>query len=312
MRIAVLSDIHANAFALQAVQAHAREQGADLWWFLGDATGYGPHPVQVVEFWQSVAPEHWVPGNHDARQVNVLDERTVNDDAEKSHQKNLDMLTARPDLQTWLQRSFPPPEHWIRRQVKDDDLYVLVHGALYRDPKAAEANIRQINRYLPANQKFQADVIPPLHHLLFYLWPWLPSSVFLCELEWLSLLRGDTTGRACVFSGHTHIPQFWYLDGEEEGTAQAVRRRIVYGEPYILTTRPTLVNPGSVGQPRDGDPRAAYALLDCDAGTVTFYRVPYPIEKTKRDMLRQKYPVFLRERLSRAPLPDHCPLGFEL
>ncbi|MEM4306562.1 MAG: metallophosphoesterase family protein, partial [Candidatus Caldarchaeum sp.] len=201
---------------------------------------------------------------------------------------------------------------WVRRVVWGDDLYALVHAALYRDPEAMVRLAQEMNRLLPPDQQVDPEALLPLHHLMLYMYPWLLPGAFLRELECVSLLRGETTGRACLFSGHTHVPQFWYLDGEEEGVAQAVRRRVVYEEPYVLPDRPALVNPGSVGQPRDGDPRAAYALLDCEAGAVTFYRVPYPVEKTKRDMARGRYPGFLQQRLTHAFRPDDWPPGFEL
>ncbi len=312
MRVAILSDVHANAFALEAVQAHARQRGANACWFLGDAVGYGPHSEQAVEFLRGLAPEHWVPGNHDAVFVQVLDVKTVNGQAKESHDRNRAALAQRPDLETWMRESFPAPVDWVRRIVRDDDLYVLVHGALYRDPEAPAHLVQEMNQLLPPDQQLDCKSMAPLHHLMLYMWPWLLPGDFLRELECVSLLRGETTGRACVFSGHTHVPQFWYLDGAEAGAVQAVRRRIVYEEPCTLPDKPALVNPGSVGQPRDGDPRAAYALLDCEAGTVTFYRVPYPVEKTKRDMARQNYPVFLQQRLSRAHRPDDWPPGFEL
>lgn len=293
MRVAVFSDIHSNAYALEAVQKHARQLAVDTYWFLGDALGYGPHPVEALEFWQSLPLGCWVPGNHDARQVNALSEKTVNDQARESLDLNREALQRRPDLMEWLVAAFPDPLDWVRRQIVEDSIFVLVHGGLYREPRLNGTDLTK-------------------HHLLFYMYPWLSPSLFMRELEMVSLLRGHTFGYACMFSGHTHIPQFWFLDGIENGESQAIRRPIIYDEPYQLTTRPTLVNPGSVGQPRDGDKRASYAVLDTEIGTITFYRVDYPIERTKRDMMHQGYPAILRERLSRAYCPDDWPAVWQV
>lgn len=314
MRTAILSDIHANAFALDAVLKHAQMQGvADGdWWFLGDAVGYGPHPVEALEFWQRLQASCSVPGNHDATLLGVLIEETVNDQARQSHELNRRQLETRPELVQWLKSFFQAPSEWVQRQFVDDDVFILVHAALYRSRGAEKALANDLNRILPKDHHVSPADLSPLHHLGFYMWPWLTEREFLLELEAVSLLRGVTTSHACVFSGHTHIPQFWFLDGVLDGETKAIRRPMRYEEPFVLSTNPTLVNPGSVGQPRDGDPRASYIILDTEVDTVTFYRVPYPVERTVRDMNRQNFPVSLRKRLHDASRPDQWPAGMQI
>jgi diadenosine tetraphosphatase ApaH/serine/threonine PP2A family protein phosphatase len=100
--------------------------------------------------------------------------------------------------------------------------------------------------------------------------------------------------RVC-FIGHTHLATSALL---EEGAMQAHLRPLRDGDILDLDAGRYLINPGSVGQPRDRDPRAAYALLDTDQGTVTAHRVPYDIPETQRQMALAGLPGILITRLS--------------
>ncbi|MBI3322997.1 MAG: metallophosphoesterase family protein [Candidatus Omnitrophica bacterium] len=94
-----------------------------------------------------------------------------------------------------------------------------------------------------------------------------------------------------AFFGHTHVPGIFLL---EEGMARFRR-----AEQFTLGAgQKALVNVGSVGQPRDGDPRAAYVLYDSDAGRVEIRRVAYPVEKAQRKILEAGLPEFLAARLA--------------
>ena len=97
------------------------------------------------------------------------------------------------------------------------------------------------------------------------------------------------------FIGHTHLAMFARL---REGETVADVRSLRDGETLDLLAGRFLVNPGSVGQPRDRDPRAAYALLDTDRGTLTAHRVGYDIAKTQRQMALANLPEVLIKRLS--------------
>ncbi|WP_297552234.1 metallophosphoesterase family protein, partial [Thermococcus sp.] len=98
-----------------------------------------------------------------------------------------------------------------------------------------------------------------------YLFPWLPESEFKAVL---SYVRQDD-----LLLGHTHVPMLKEIEG----------RRII--------------NPGSVGQPRDGDWRASYALMDTETGEVTFHRVEYDVEESARKIIEAGLPRFLADRL---------------
>ncbi|MHB1417430.1 MAG: metallophosphoesterase family protein, partial [Chloroflexota bacterium] len=95
--------------------------------------------------------------------------------------------------------------------------------------------------------------------------------------------------------GHTHVPAvFLSPDGREPASSQHPSSDTV----VRLGERRLIVNPGSVGQPRDGDPRAAYALLDTAGGTLRFRRVEYDIATTQAKMRRAGLPYVLWARLS--------------
>ena len=103
-----------------------------------------------------------------------------------------------------------------------------------------------------------------------------------------SLALAKTT-HCCA--GHTHVPSLFRAPG---GGAQPGRVR--YDSPYPLAPR-AFLNPGSVGQPRDGDPRAAYAVVDLAAGTVTFHRSTYRVEETQRRIRERGLPTIFADRL---------------
>ena len=94
--------------------------------------------------------------------------------------------------------------------------------------------------------------------------------------------------------GHTHVPVYFELD-EERHRCEAILPPLP--EPVELGPRRAIINPGGVGQPRDGDPRASYALLDADEMTWSFHRVAYAIEVTQERMRAAGLPKRLIDRL---------------
>jgi diadenosine tetraphosphatase ApaH/serine/threonine PP2A family protein phosphatase len=100
-------------------------------------------------------------------------------------------------------------------------------------------------------------------------------------------------GSLCLV-GHTHVPRVFQLG--PEGQARVAEPQ--HGDVLDLMAGRVIVNPGGVGQPRDGDPRAAYGLLDTAARTFTFHRVAYPVEETQRKMREAGLPEPLAARLA--------------
>jgi predicted phosphodiesterase len=237
MRIAVLSDIHANLPALDAVLSDAG--AVDAIWHLGDVVGYGPDPDGVVERLREVGAVG-VRGNHDAAACGGPEIDWFNPDARRAMEWTRAAIA--PATAAWLQAL---PERLA------DHGSELVHGSP-REP----------------------------------IWEYVTSaSVARANLAVLRSRLG--------LHGHTHMPVAWL---EEGGRIELVRPR--RGDTLELRDRPALVNPGSVGQPRDGDPDASYAILDPEAGTVRWHRVAYDVAAVQGAMRDQGLPASLGARLS--------------
>ncbi len=99
------------------------------------------------------------------------------------------------------------------------------------------------------------------------------------------------------FVGHTHAPVM-FQETSRDGTQAVDTFLPAYNEPLELPLGRLILNPGSVGQPRDSDPRSCYVILDTDAHTVLYRRVEYPIEKTQQRMYQLGLPMRLAARLS--------------
>ena len=200
MRIAVLSDIHSNLVALDAVLAHAGS--VDAVWHLGDVVGYGPDPDAVVDRLSAVGAVG-VRGNHDAAALGGDEIELVQPGGPGGHGVDpaADLATT---TRTWL-RGLP------ERRIEGD--FTLVHGSP-RDPT----------------------------------WEYVTTA---------ALARGEPGGAsrprtACTATPTSRSPSLG-ADGR-----MRTRRAAATATPSALDERRALLNPGSVGQPRDGDPRASY------------------------------------------------------
>src|SRR5207302_9845166 len=234
MKIGVLSDIHANLVALEAVLASLGS--VDALWVCGDTVGYGPEPSDVLALLRERGAVI-VAGNHDRAVATGEDLELFNEPAA------LAVLAH----QRWLSAEERDALAALPRTLEASDV-TLCHGSL-RDP----------------------------------LWEYVTSAR--AAAASLALAK---TSHCCA--GHTHVPALYRADGTRTG-------QIGYAEPYSVGER-AFFTPGSVGQPRDGDPRAAYAVFDPAAGTVIFQRVGYPIEATQRRMHVRRLPTILVERLA--------------
>ncbi len=244
MRIAIVSDVHANLAALEAVLRHAEERRAlDQVWSLGDMVGYGPQPREVLARLREL-DVRGVVGNHDLAAIGQLPLDDFNPDAATAARWTARQL--QPSDQRFVQ-SLP--------QVRREGDFTLVHGTL-RWP----------------------------------VWEYLYSY----ESARAHLQRQETP---FGLVGHTHVPMLVVEDSRfprgcelyylQDGTTVELDRE-----------QRLVINPGGVGQPRDGDPRASYAIYDTDAATVTLHRVEYDIAATQRLMREAGLPLWLIERLS--------------
>jgi len=101
------------------------------------------------------------------------------------------------------------------------------------------------------------------------------------------------------FVGHSHVALFFSTPADDDGEAdEAHGYQAGAGTRLEIGEGRWLINPGSVGQPRDGDPRAAYAVLDTHEGTATFYRASYPIDEAQRRIRARRLPEMFAERLA--------------
>jgi predicted phosphodiesterase len=237
MRVAVLSDIHSNLVALDAVLAQAG--AVDAVWHLGDVVGYGPEPDGVVERLVSVGAVG-VAGNHDRAAVGGREIDWFNADAKAAME--------------WTRRRISAATvEWLRAlpEARTESETLLVHGSP-RDP----------------------------------IWEYVMSaSIARANFEVLPTRVG--------FYGHTHLPTAWTKHGD-----RVTGRLPDDGRTVALAGDDSfLVNPGSVGQPRDGDPRAGWLELDTATWTGTWHRVPYDVGGVQAEMRDAGLPIRLVERL---------------
>ncbi len=237
MKIAVISDLHANMPALDAVLASIAAEGADSIICGGDLVGYNAEPAAVVARVRELEIP-CVMGNHDAAVVGITDPQNFN-------------LPARAAVE------------WTAQQLDDDALeylrglpyvtriesFTLVHGTLHKPEQWG-----YIFNAHEAEEHFQH--------------------------------QRDTI----CFIGHSHIPGV-FIAGDMITLSRGSRIRIQANHRYV-------VNVGSVGQPRDNNPAASYAIYDMVDNVIHFRRVPYDISTTQQKILDAGLPNVLAMRLA--------------
>lgn len=217
MRILVISDIHANYTALEAVLKDAGE--ADETWCLGDLVGYGPDPNATVEEVRDIKNLTCLMGNHDVAVIGRMSLETFNGDAKRSLMYHEQVLSA---SNMDFIKSLP-----TRAKVRGET--TLAHGSP-RDP----------------------------------LWEYILNGT-------IAAANFGYFDTPWCFVGHTHV-QSSFAEVNDTGRVVGEQSR----PDVALQLRPKLIlNPGSVGQPRDRNPQAAYAIYDTEARTWTPKRVSY-------------------------------------
>ena len=239
MRVAVISDVHANYHALDAVLGEIDDAQVDAVWCLGDTVGYGPRPNDCCEAVERRA-NHCLVGNHDLVVLGELTVSDFNEDAAAAALWTSQVLTQAS--RTFLEALKPAAE------VEGVDLF----HASARDP----------------------------------VWEYVLTE----EAARATLELSDAT---LVLVGHSHVALALTRDGTGvEGGLAPAGTEVELGGRWLL-------NPGSVGQPRDGDARAAWLLLDLERRFATFRRVAYSIEDTQNEMRERGLPRVLAARLER-------------
>jgi diadenosine tetraphosphatase ApaH/serine/threonine PP2A family protein phosphatase len=249
MRVLVLSDVHGNYQALEAVLAAAG--AVDEVWNLGDTVGYGANPNEVIERMRTVAQIN-VRGNHDRVCSGLNTSQGFNPVAAEAAKWTL--LALKPENLEWL-RAMP------KGPIQASERVMVAHGSpLHED-----------------------------HYIVSMRDAWMPLQRMTTEI---------------TFFGHTHIQGGFSQREHEWEEARPQVEEFGMEKPGQLWTIDVpvgtrhLVNPGAVGQPRDGDWRAAFAIYDDAAERIEFYRVPYDVAGAQRAIRKARLPERLAARLS--------------
>jgi diadenosine tetraphosphatase ApaH/serine/threonine PP2A family protein phosphatase len=238
MRVAVVSDIHSNLHALEAVLAAIEAEAPDELWCLGDLVGYGPKPNECCAAIEEKA-DVCLAGNHDLAVRGTIDLEEFGGEAAGAAWWTREVLA--PQAQAFLDRLEPKgAAHGV----------ALYHGSA-RDP----------------------------------IWEYvLDDEAALATIE--------LAGSPLVLVGHSHVAlQVVQSDDDLQGGVAPA------GTQLELDGLRALLNPGSVGQPRDADPRAAWLLLDLEARHASFRRTEYDVERTQREIRKADLPEMLAGRL---------------
>ena len=273
--VAIISDIHSNLEALSAVLREIDRLGAREIYCLGDIVGYGPRPHECIGIIRSRC-RAVVRGNHDNGAVDRLPlERFTSDGAEAllytqriTHPNHLRFLRHLPYV------------------YQKDDI-TLVHASPYA-PKRFRyvVNDRRVER---AFQAFSTRVCFIGHtHIPFIFEEALEGSRRSIDVEVAARLMESTAELIPVVESEEVEEE---EEAPEETTMIESNTRFPYHRRLIMV--------GSVGQPRDGNPRAAFGLYDTETGLYLPRRVEYDIQKTADDIVRVGLPKALAKRLTR-------------
>ncbi len=239
MRHALISDIHANLEALEAVLKDIATQRIDTIHSLGDMIGYGSDPLACLELVRSNC-DTMLLGNHEHAALGHLDQEHLNPVAQVS-------LT------------------WTQEQLNDRAFSIIAECTMNK--AVGNAQLVHASPYMPG--------------------------------EWHYILtagEADAAFRSFVeqicFVGHTHLPMIF-----TEAEQFEHRRKVGHDFEPDEEAR-YIVNVGSVGQPRDNDPRACYAIYDTDAQEISYRRVDYDIQRTQQKMQQANLPAMLITRLA--------------
>jgi len=238
MRVAVISDIHSNLPALQAVLDDVGGHDPDQVWCLGDVVGYGAQPDDCAEMVKDVV-EICLAGNHDL------------------------VVTGEIDIR-YFAMSAGAAARWTVKKIRTGTRDFLAGLA----PLGQTAGVG-----------------------LYHASPRDPVWEYVLSVTQAGECLDVQRQRICLI-GHSHVACWFGRDGGDTDGQQADDGAVI-----DMADGDWLVNPGSVGQPRDGDRRAAWLMLDTGAWTATFHRVEYPIDEAARTIIDAGLPRSLADRL---------------
>lgn len=244
VKFLVLSDLHANWWALESVLKDA-ENSYDQVLCCGDIVGYNPNPREVLQ-WTRQNCAAVIRGNHDKVVAGLEDLDWFNDVAQAA-------------------------AVWTKKQLSPDELRYL--HALPQGPVPVES--------------FRLCHGSPLDE----------DEYILSIREAAASIR--QAGTPLTFFGHTHVQGGFFLQGGQIGIIPPLEKNRTERVLELHPDHSYLINPGSVGQPRDSDPRAAYVIFDARERSVSYRRVEYPVEEAAREIREAGLPDVLAYRLFR-------------
>jgi diadenosine tetraphosphatase ApaH/serine/threonine PP2A family protein phosphatase len=241
MKVAILTDIHSNLPALEAVLEAIDEAGIETRWCLGDVVGYGANPDECA--------------------------RTVSDRCDLTLVGNHDLAVTGEISTDVFSASAAAAVEWTRANSED-------------------STIEFLKSLKPENTEHEVA--------LYHASPRDPVWEYVLAIDQARECIAEQAARVSLI-GHSHVA-LWFSDGEglpgADGGAQAEDAKEI-----DLAENRWLLNPGSVGQPRDGDPRAAWLELDTDAWKATYHRVTYDIDRAAAAIRDAGLPELLADRL---------------
>ncbi len=237
MKVGLISDIHSNLHALEAVLEEL--DGCEEILCLGDVVGYGAYPNECVKMAKGVS-KACVLGNHDAACVGLLSLGWFNPYAASAARWTMDRLD---NGSLAYLRNIPRSTH--------SGIFFMTHGS-----------------------------------------PREPTTEYLREVS-QARASFDLCDDRVILVGHTHVPLVFM---ERDDGPERIRPKD--GEWISYRRRRVIYNPGGVGQPRDGDPRAAYAMIDTDEEKIGQFRVEYDVEAARDAIIDAGLPRMLGDRLT--------------
>ncbi len=231
MKALIISDIHANLTALNAVVEHAGD--FDATWCLGDLIGYGPDPNECIARIQSLPNLTCLLGNHDAAVIGDIDISSFNIEARIS-------------------------VGWTQSVISEAGQEFL---------KSLPSKVEVAGQTLAHGS--------PRHPI----WEYLLDTPTIAE-------NFDFFDTPYCFVGHTHLPVIYQLDGEHQLPSHVIPETFT----SIRLIPRAIINPGSVGQPRDRSPSSSYIIFDTETHTIEHRRAPYDVEAVQARMREARLP----------------------
>ena len=264
MRFAIFSDVHANLEALQQILKRCESLDIDAYLFLGDLVGYNANPKECIEIVRSLPNIFWIKGNHDEFVANP--------------HVDIEQFNAQARAAVL----------WTRQQLSDGERDFLFNMPMRYTLRKEEITLVHATLNSPASWGYIFDIKHAADHFDFQF-----TNLCFCGHSHV-----PAAFRRCVTETNVMITQIpGWNKGEDEGiipeqihSADNLTISLESGFRYLF-------NVGSVGQPRNRDPRASFAVYDTDKQQISRYRVPYPVELTKEKILRAGLPERLAARL---------------